>query len=140
MLRMSRYCFAAVVLLCFSTLVAHAQTKSVDREVKVAPGKVVRVAIYADIRPDCTPGQLPSIRLAAAPTHGAVRVKRGTLKATNLKQCLAIEVPAWIAFYRAADNFSGTDSFSLEINLGGGRKRLEHFKVVVSNNASSQRI
>jgi hypothetical protein len=39
-----------------------------------------------------------------------------------------------VAFYRAANNFNGTDSFDLEINLGGGRRRVVHFKVNVSNN------
>ena len=67
-----------------------------------------------------------------APAHGAVSVKRGTLKATNLKQCLGIEVPAFVAFYRAAEDFNGADEFELEIAFVGGRKRLQHFRVEVS--------
>jgi hypothetical protein len=54
------------------------------------------------------------------------------LKATNLKQCLATEVPAFIAFYRAAENYSGADEFVLELSLAGGRKQLQHFRVNVS--------
>ena len=68
-----------------------------------------------------------------APAHGAVSVKRGTLKATNLKQCLGIEVPSFVALYRAAGNFSGADEFELEIGFVGGRKQLQHFRVNVSN-------
>jgi len=68
-----------------------------------------------------------------APAHGAVSVKRGTLKATNLKQCLGIEAPAFVAFYRAAGDFNGADEFELEIAFVGGRKRLQHFRVDVSN-------
>ena len=89
----------------------------------------MRVGVYTNIRPDCTSGPLPAIRLVAAPAHGAVNVKRGTLKATNVKQCLGIEVPAFVAFYRAAEDFNGGDEFVLEVGLAGGRKRLQHFRV-----------
>jgi hypothetical protein len=126
-------CWFAAAALCLSVVTAHAQSEQLQREVKAAPGRDVRIGIYANIRPDCTSGPLPSIRLIAAPAHGTVSVKRGTLKATNVKQCLGIEVPAFIAFYRAAGGFSGDDEFELEISLAGGRKRLQHFRVNVSD-------
>jgi uncharacterized membrane protein len=132
-LAMSRRWLAAVGILCLSILVAYAQADRLEREVKAAAGREVRVGIYTNIRPDCTSGPLPAIRLVAAPAHGAVSVKRGTLKATNLKQCLGIEVPAFVAFYRAAGDFNGADEFELEIGLAGGRKRLQHFRVDVSS-------
>jgi hypothetical protein len=132
MLAMRRYWLAAAFL-CLSVLAARAQGNVLEREVKAAPGRDVRVGIYTDIRPDCTSGPLPAIRLVTPPTHGAVSVKRGTLKATNIKQCLATEVPAFVAFYRAADNFNGTDAFDLEITLAGGGKQLQHFRVLVTN-------
>jgi hypothetical protein len=68
---------------------------TVERDVKAAPGKEARVAVYTDIKPDCTSGPLPAIRLASPPAHGAVTIKRGTLKVTNYKQCLATEVPVF---------------------------------------------
>jgi len=61
-------------------------------------------------------------------------VKRGTLKATNVKQCLATEVPAFVAFYRAALGYNGADEFDLEISIAG-RKQRQHFRVSVSNGA-----
>jgi len=128
----SRCWLAAAGILWLSGVVAQAQTERLEREVKAAAGRDVRVGIYANIRPDCTSGPLPAIRLVAAPAHGAVSVKRGTLKSTNLKQCLGIEVPAFVAFYRAAEDFNGADEFELEIGFAGGRKRLQHFRVDVS--------
>jgi uncharacterized membrane protein len=122
----------AAALLCLSALAAHAQAKLVEREVKATPGRDARVGIYTDIKPDCTSGPLPAIRLVTAPAHGAVNVKRGTLKATNFKQCLATEVPAFVALYRGAAEFNGTDEFVLEITWPGGRKELQHFRVNVS--------
>lgn len=132
---MSRYRLAAIAaLLCLAALAAHAQGNLLERQVKAVPGRDVRVGIYTDIRPDCTAGPLPAIRLVAAPAHGTVTVKRGTLKATNFKQCLATEVPAFVAFYRAANDFNGTDEFELEISFPSGRKQLQHIRVSVSNN------
>jgi hypothetical protein len=51
------------------------------------------------------------------PEHGAVTVKRATFKATNFQQCLAVEAPAFVAFYRADRNFDGADRFELEIDF-----------------------
>lgn len=134
MLAISRVFLLTTALLCLSGLFALAQTDNAIRDIKAAPGKEVRVGVYINISPDCTTGPLPSIRLAAAPAHGTVRVRRGSLKATNIKQCLAIEAPALIAFYRATDNFNGTDEFDLEIIFAGGRKQLQHFRVNVAGN------
>jgi hypothetical protein len=69
----------------FTVSAASAQTTSLDREVKAAPGREVRVGIYTSMRADCTAGPLPAIRLSVAPEHGAVTVRRATLKATNVK-------------------------------------------------------
>ncbi len=129
-LRLIRISVAALLL--FSAASAGAQN-AVEREVKAAPGKEARVGVYTDIRPDCTAGPLPAIRLVVPPAHGAVNVKRGKLKVTNFKQCLATEVPVFVAFYRAAETFSGTDEFVLEIALAGGRKELQHFRVQVTS-------
>ena len=54
--------------------------------------------LHANVQPDCTSGPLPSIRLSAPPTNGKVTVKSAKIKATNYKQCLALEVPGFIAF------------------------------------------
>jgi hypothetical protein len=43
-------------------------------------------------------------------------------------------VPAFVAFYRAADGFNGADEFVLEIALPGGHKEVQHFRVTVANN------
>ncbi len=131
----------AVALLCAAALDARAQPQAqgdlAERQVKVAPGRDERVGVYTNILPDCTGGPLPAIRLLVAPAHGTVTVKRGTLKATNFKQCLATEVPALLAFYRAAGNFTGSDEFQLELTLPGGRKQVQRFHVNVSSNPGS---
>jgi phosphoribosylformylglycinamidine (FGAM) synthase PurS component len=134
---MRRFCFAAAAVLFASVLDARAQGETIERAVRAAPGHDVRVGIYTDIRPDCTTGPLPAIRLAVAPAHGTVSVKRGTLKATNFKQCLGLDVPAFVAFYRAAAEFTGTDIFELEITASSGRKQRERVRVLVTKSPAA---
>jgi hypothetical protein len=123
---------AAAALLCWASA-AYSQDNSIDREIKAAPGREVRVGIYSSIRPDYTAGPLPAIRLAVAPEHGTVTVRRATLKATNVKQCLAVDVPAFVAFYRASQDLKSDDRFELEVNFAAGRKQLQRFHVSISN-------
>jgi hypothetical protein len=135
-----RWWLASAFAVLASVELAAAQSNSLDRAVKAAPGQNVRVGIYTSIRPDCTSGPLPAIRLAHAPAHGNVSVKRAMLKATNIKQCLAIDVPAFVAFYRAAADFNGADEFELEVTFASGRKELQHFRVSAAGPGAGQRI
>jgi hypothetical protein len=131
---------AAAAVLCMVSA-AGAQTTSLDREVKVAPGREVRVGIYTSMRADCTAGPLPAIRLSIAPEHGTVTVRRATLKATNVKQCLAAELPALLAFYRPKADLANDDRFELEVSFAAGRKQIQRFHITISNGASDgQRI
>ena len=66
------------------------------------------------------------------PGHGNVSVKKVNVNATNYKQCLALEVPGYIAFYRAASGFAGTDVVTLEVRFPGGRTELQKITVTVT--------
>ena len=134
---MNRCGLIAAMFFLAGTLAAYAQEDVIERQLKAAPGRDVRAGVFTDIRPDCTPGPLPAIRLATPPAHGNVIVKRGTLKATNIKQCLAIEVPAFVAFYHAAADYSGADDFELEISSPNGHKRRERVHVTVTKSSSA---
>ena len=81
----------------------------------------MRVGIYTSMRADCTTGPLPAIRLSVVPD------RRGTIKATNIKQCLAAELPAFAAFYRAKVGASNEDWFELEVGFAAGRKQIQRF-------------
>jgi hypothetical protein len=124
-----RHALAATLILCAGALMAYAQNDVIERQLKAAPGRDVRAGVFTDIRPDCTSGPLPA--------HGSGTVKRGTLRATNIKQCLAIEVPAFVAFYRARADYSGADDFELEISSPNGHKRRERLHVTVTKSSSA---
>ena len=108
---------------------------TVEREVKARSGRETRLAVFTNVKPDCTSGALPTVRLVTAPTNGTITVKRGKLRATNIKQCLALEVPALAAIYRAPPEFEGSDTIVIEVRPaeGNGAPQLRRFTITVTN-------
>jgi hypothetical protein len=135
-----RTLFRAVFLLAVTPVCAWAQAQTVERSVKAQPDKDVRVGIYVNVQPDCTSGPLPTIRLSDPPSNGRVVVKRANVGATNYKQCLSLQVPGLVAFYRSKPGFSGTDTLSLEVKLPDGKTQIQRITVTVSGGGSGQSI
>jgi hypothetical protein len=92
------------------------------------------------VKPDCTSGPLPTIRLASPPSSGRVIVKTGKVKATNFKSCLALEVPAYVAFYRSSPNFVGDDSLTIEVKYANGQMEIQKITVNVVGAGAQQKI
>jgi hypothetical protein len=119
---------------------AWAQAPIVERSVKAQPDKAVRVGVYVNVQPDCTSGPLPTIRLSAPPANGRVIVRRANIGATNYKQCLALQVPGLVAFYRSRPDFSGADTLSLEVKFPNGNTQTHRITVTVADGGSGQQI
>jgi hypothetical protein len=129
----------ATALVVMSLAAASAEEQTVEREVKAQAGREIRVGAYFSLRPDCTAGQLPAIRLVENPANGSVVVKSAKVRATNVRQCLAVEVPAYVAFYRSKPDFSGTDTFLIEVKSADGKIQNQRIRVVVQS-SGGQRI
>jgi hypothetical protein len=137
---MRRTWAAAGAVICLGLMMgAAAQERVVQRTVKGATGKDVQVGAYINVQPDCSSGELPTIRLATPPTHGAVTVKKAKVNATNFKQCLALEVPGYVAFYRSTPGFIGDDAFTLEVKFPSGRSEVQQITVSVQSPEGGQR-
>jgi hypothetical protein len=111
-----------------------------QREVKGKPDTDINAGIFATIRKDCTAGPLPAVRLVTPPAHGKVTVKQGKLRATNVKNCLGIELPAFVAIYRSARDFIGQDRFMLEVIGSNGKTQLQQVTVTVMQPGHGQGI
>ena len=123
------------------TIPAHAQSETtVERAAKGLPGANIRVGLYLNVKADCTSGDLPAIRLLAPPANGTLTIKRGKVSATNYKQCLALEVPGFIAFYKSKPNFAGIDSATIEVRYPAGRTEVQHIKITVGDGKPGQKI
>jgi hypothetical protein len=110
---------------------AMAQVQTVSRSINGRPDTDIQIGVYVNVKPDCTSGPLPSIQLIAPPENGKVTVKQARVTATNYKQCLAVEVPAFVAFYHSKTDFSGVDVITLEVKYAGGKTELQKISVIV---------
>ena len=135
--------FAATVMILVgltATAGAQEQSRTVERTVKSVPNKDTQIGVYINVQPDCTSGPLPTIRLVSPPASGKVVVKSAKIKATNYKACLALEVPAYIAFYKSPADFLGDDVLTIEVKFAGGRTEIQKITVNVVGVGAQQRI
>jgi hypothetical protein len=130
----------ALGLLLALPILAAAQEATVQREVKGKPDTNINAGIFATIRKDCTAGPLPAVRLVTPPAHGKVTVKQGKLRATNVKNCLGMELPAFVAIYRSARDFIGQDRFTLEVVGSNGKTQIQQVTVTVMQAGHGQGI
>ena len=130
----------ALGLLPALPILAAAQEATVQREVKGKPDTNINAGIFATIRKDCTAGPLPAVRLVTPPAHGKVTVKQGKLRATNVKNCLGMELPAFVAIYRSARDFVGQDRFTLEVVGANGKTQIQQVTVTVMQAGHGQGI
>jgi len=131
----------ALIVLTLAAASAQGQTiepQTVEREVKAQAGRQIRVGAYFSLKQDCTPGRLPAIRLVENPANGAVVVRSAKVRATNVRHCLAVEVPAFVAFYRSKPDFSGTDTFLIEVKGASGKIQHQRIRVVVQSSGGDK--
>ncbi|WP_438277514.1 hypothetical protein [Nitrobacter sp.] len=119
---------------------ASAQTTTVERTAKGPAAANIRVGLYLNVKPDCTSGPLPAIRLLAPPANGTLTIKRGNVTATNYKQCLALEVPGFVAFYKSKPDFAGIDSATIEVKYPAGRTEIQRISITVGSGKGGQKI
>jgi len=131
---------ASICFLLVLPTFALGQAQTIERQVKGKPDTNINAGIFTTLRRDCTAGPLPAVRLVTPPAHGTVTVKQGKLRATNLKQCLGTELPAFIAIYRSAQDFVGQDLFTLEVTGAGGKSQIQRITVTVAKPAAGQGI
>jgi hypothetical protein len=137
---MKRQIIASLLIALATPSMAQSPVATVERSVKALPNKDTKIGLYLNVRADCTSGPLPTIRLVSPPTSGKVVVKTAKVKATNYKACLALEVPAYIAFYKSAPDFSGADVMSVEVSYPAGRTEIQKITVNVSGAGAQQKI
>jgi hypothetical protein len=135
------YSAVAVLLAGIGGLaLAEEQSRVVERTIKSVPNKDTQIGVYLNVLPDCTSGPLPTIRLVNPPASGKVVVKSAKVKATNYKACLALEVPAFVAFYKSPPDFLGDDVLTIEVKFAGGRTEIQKITVNVAGVGAQQKI
>lgn len=128
------------VALALGGATSAASGQSSIRSARGEPGKDIRIGVYINVKQDCSSGPLPTIRLVDKPANGKVTVRSAKINAKNYKQCLAMEVPGYVAFYRSDPAFNGVDSFSIEIKYPEGRTETQKLNVTVGKAAEERKI
>jgi hypothetical protein len=113
---------------------------TVERTAKGPTAKNIQVGLFLNVQPDCTSGPLPAIRMVEPPANGSITIKQAKVRATNYKQCLALEVPGFVAFYQSKPNFSGTDLAVIEVKYPQGRTELQRITINVGVGPGGQKI
>lgn len=119
---------------------AQQQPTTVERNAKGQSAKNIQVGLFINVRPDCTSGPLPTIRLVTPPANGTLTIRRGQVNATNYKQCLALEVPGFVAFYKSKANFTGTDVATIEVKYHQGRTEIQRITIAVDTGTGELKI
>jgi hypothetical protein len=132
------YRVIGAILLLVATCYIAARAETVEHSAQGETNKDIRIGVFVNIQPDCTSGPLPTIRLVTPPAHGKVTVKKGNVDATNYKQCLALSVPVYVAFYRSDKDFLGNDSVVLEVRYPGGKQEVQHIVITVRGPGAGQ--
>jgi uncharacterized membrane protein len=130
----------AALTVALASIATAAVGQAVTRSARGEPGKDIRVGVYINVKQDCSSGALPTIRLIDKPANGTVTVKSGKINAKNYKQCLAMEVPAYVAFYKSEPTFNGVDSFTIEVRYPEGRTELQKLNVTIGAGVKEQKI
>jgi len=132
-------CLAAALLVVLTAPLS-AQESSVERKAQGLPDKDIQIGVYLNVQSDCTSGTLPALRLVSPPQNGKVSIKQGKVTATNYKQCLALQVPGFIAFYRSKPDFTGQDRMTIEVKYPGGRTEVQTITVTVGDGQAGRRV
>lgn len=122
--------FAAALTICLPQH-ADAQGTTVQRAAKGASGKDIRIGVYINVLANCSSGPLPAIQMVVPPANGSATVKRAKVSLTNYKNCMALEVPAFIGIYRSKPEFSGSDHLTLTVSYPNGRTETQQITVTV---------
>jgi len=113
-----------------------ATPKVIERNARGPTARSIQVGVYLNVQPDCTSGTLPALRMITPPRNGTVSIKRGKVSATNYKQCLALEVPGFIAFYQSKADYVGSDEVTIEVKYPAGRTEVQRIKIDVGGSGA----
>src|SRR3569623_518691 len=113
---------AAEIGTCVVPQSARAQsTTTVQRLGEGAGGGDIQIGVYLNVLANCKSGPLPAIRMIVPPENGSATVKRAKVSLTNYKNCMALEVPAFVGVYRSKPDFTGSDHLTLSVFFPNGR-------------------
>ena len=126
-----RFFVALLLMAGFSTA---ASANYFNKSVRVN-GALTGLA-YMALNPDCSLLGYPSAKLATGPSNGAVTVFKGAAfpvyESVNPRSaCNRRRVPGTVVVYRPRRDFTGSDSFTVNVIFPAGYERNDTFNITV---------
>jgi len=134
-----RFFFAALIYLVI--LPALAQVDRVYRGVPALSGKEMQLALFgrANTR-ECKPLPLPEIHVIAAPEHGSLTVRVGTVTTNQYQGCPNLSCEFRCSFTNPYPTMSGMTPSALQSHSKIGRRRLTRFRSRSQKRARRRRL
>jgi hypothetical protein len=87
---------------------------------EVTSGEPARVGFYGFATKTCASEPLPVLDVVTPPKHGVVTVRAGSVTATKVANCPAVQVQVQVVFYRATANYVGPDQVVFSVKKQDG--------------------
>jgi hypothetical protein len=115
---------------CFRVSAALAQASNYT-SIETTSGTPIRLGYHASAHKNCTPAQLPAIKVSEPPKAGALVVRKGTLATDKVPGCGLIRVPVQVVFYNPRDGYVGPDHVQYEVTNSNGQTTTYDITVTV---------
>jgi hypothetical protein len=107
-----------------------------DIEKVVAAGETLKGINYASIKPDCSTGGYPTVRLVTKPSNGEVSISKGdtfpTYPKNNVRSaCNSKQLPATMLEYKPKEGFRGKDGFAVTVIFPSGNEQKLTYSITV---------
>jgi hypothetical protein len=112
---------------------ALAQTDSVFRNQETAPGKPLRIGVYANVEKDCKIGPPLEVKVLTPPKNGSLAVRNVKIKTDRIKNCPGLEVPVQAVLYQSNASYKGPDEVVYEVKQPDGKIRSHTVRITVTD-------
>ncbi len=133
-----RFFFAALVY--FVMLPALAQVDRIYRGVRALSGKEMQLALLgrASTR-ECKPLPLPEIHVIAAPEHGLLTVRAGTVTTNQYQGCPNLKLRVQVLLYRSTPGYVGSDTVSFAVTFENGERQAHQISITVAKEGEASK-
>ena len=103
------------------------------KQLTVEPGKATVIANLVSPRPDCSTNPGPQLlpTLSEKPLHGVIGIQIAVTDVKATGTCPDRKVPSLALFYAPPADYTGSDSFQLEIVEGPNKQTKVSYQIVV---------
>jgi hypothetical protein len=112
--------FTVVVTVAIASAAPGLAQEKFGRTVQVPAGATARLGSFSNLKPDCSPGSLPEIKVVTPAKTGVIAVRRRQGKLGPATRCPNADATAQIVSYKAKP-MPGQDEVAFQVTLPNGK-------------------